>query len=208
MAPQRAGRHLAHGLMRSLTRLLPCSTLALAFVLLVAACGQSSVSNEAVINGAAATPPAATATAMAAAAGTPASPSIASGQKATSRGVEGCSTALAPADAAAFTPDVVVSQTAQETSAPQPVTLARGQRLEIRLSPADSWELSATGMSSILVAVNPQGWYDGGARACIWRFTAQGAGSAQLTFVGAAVCPFLRLCPSVEQTVTYAVTVR
>jgi hypothetical protein len=103
---------------------------------------------------------------------------------------------------------VIVSQSAQGTDAAQPIALAQGQRLEIRLAPSFTWELSVSDPGHILAGANPEGWYDAGLQACVWRFTAQGAGSAQLTFSGAAVCPYLKLCPSVEQTIAYGVTVR
>jgi hypothetical protein len=184
-------------------------------VVLLAACGQTSVSSQAPVNGPADTSSAPTATASRAPTSpSPASAQPASGQKAGGSAINGCAAAQAPAEAATFKANVIVSQSAQGTQgtqgtdAAQPIALAQGQRLEIRLAPSFTWELSVSDPGHILAGANPEGWYDASVQACIWRFTAQGAGSAQLTFAGAAVCPYLKLCPSVEQTITYGVTVR
>jgi hypothetical protein len=105
-------------------------------------------------------------------------------------------------------PNVVVSWSAQDAGARQPITLAPGQRLEIRLPSSDSWALSASDPGHILTAATPQGWYNRSAQACIWRFTAHGTGNVQLAFVGVAVCPYLEVCPSIELPVTYSITLR
>jgi hypothetical protein len=195
MRPQHARRSLVLVLALALT---------VALLLLLAGCGQAGAANPEGGSGLALSSPATRATATTGAA---AAQPTASAQK-FGGGETGCLAVRAPADAAAFMPDVIVSQPSQTTGAPQPVTLARGQHLEIRLQPTSSWQLTVVDPNAILAAVSPQGWYDSDARACIWRFTARGAGSARLSFVGAAVCPPLKLCPSVEQTVLYAVTVR
>jgi len=178
-------------------------TVALALVLLVAGCGQAGAANGVTGGTLAQSSPASRATATKGAAPRPTTSRQKFGGDET-----GCPATQAPADAAAFTPDVIVSQPSQATGAPQPVTLARGQRLEVRLLPTYSWQLSMADPTAILAEVNPPGWYDSAVRACIWRFTARGTGSARLTFAGAAVCPPLQPCPSVEQTVIYAVTAR
>jgi hypothetical protein len=197
MRPQHAERQVASAL---------ALTLALALALLVAGCGQAGAANGVTGGTRAQSSPASGATATATTKGA-APRATTSGQK--FGGDEtGCPSTQAPADAAAFTPDVIVSQPLQATGAPQPVTLARGQRLEVRLQPTYSWQLTMADPTAILAGASPQGWYDSAVRACIWRFTARGTGSARLTFVGAAVCPPLQPCPSVEQAVIYAVTVR
>jgi hypothetical protein len=209
MTTQRASGHWTRGGAAAPAGLALCLAALAVFVVLLAACGQTSVSSQASVNGPADTPSAPTTTASRApTTPSPASAQPASGQKAGGSANNGCADAQAPADAATFKADVIVSQSAQGAGAAQPITLAQGQRLEIRLAPSYSWELSASDPGHTLAGANPEGWYDAGAQACIWRFTAQGAGSAQLTFSGAAVCPYLKLCPSVEQTIAYGVTVR
>jgi hypothetical protein len=120
----------------------------------------------------------------------------------------GCPSAQPPADAASFKPDVIVSQDAQVAGKAQPIVLAQGQRLEIRLQSMFNWELMMSGASSALAVTGPQGWYDANLNVCVWRFTAVGSGEANLTFDGVIVCPPLKLCPSVEESAAYRVTVR
>ena len=90
----------------------------------------------------------------------------------------------------------------------QPITLAVGQRLEIRLQPMFSWELTISSASNALAILNRQGEYDANLNWCVWRFTAVGAGQAKLNFDGELVCPLLKLCPSIEQSAAYRVTVQ
>jgi hypothetical protein len=60
----------------------------------------------------------------------------------------------------------------------------------------------------ILVSAQSQGWYDTKSSACVWRFTAQRAGDAQLIFSGALPCPPLKTCPSSDRSATYRVTIQ
>jgi hypothetical protein len=120
---------------------------------------------------------------------------------------QGCPSGQSPIDAASFTPDVIVTQDARAAGTAQPVVLAPGQRLEIRLQPMFTWELKMSGAGNALAVTGPQGWYDASLKMCVWRFTAAGAGKATLAFDGDVVCPPLKLCPSMEQSVAYRVTV-
>lgn len=119
-----------------------------------------------------------------------------------------CPLLQAPADVGTFKPDVIVSQNSRDGGTIQPVSLTQGQRLEIRLQPGFAWRLTLSDPSHVLIAPGSGGWYDASARACIWRFTAASQGTAQLNYQGAMVCPPLKSCPSVEQSASYAVTIR
>jgi hypothetical protein len=126
-----------------------------------------------------------------------------------SAALNGCPVSQPSADAAAFVPDVTVSGAGGEAEGPgQPVTLARGQRLEIRLSPGVRWNLAVTDPSHVLALVNPEGWYSPQLKACVWRFTAVAAGSAQLAFDGSFVCLPHSQCVTTEIAQAYDVTVR
>lgn len=164
--------------------------LILALVLLLAGCGQATVSSQVAVN--TSTAPASTAT-----------PAKVNGATA-----NGCPASQAPPDAASFKPDVIVSQNPQAAGAAQPITLTQGQRLEIRLQPGYSWELTIADQNHILVSTSPGGWYNASVNSCIWHFTAGGSGDAQLSYRGALICPPLKACPSVEQSATYHVTIR
>jgi len=121
---------------------------------------------------------------------------------------DGCPSGRSPAGSASFTPNVIVSQSSQVAGTVQPITLAVGQRLEIRLQPMFSWELTTSSASNALAILNRQGEYDANLNWCVWRFTAVGAGQAKLNFDGELVCPLLKLCPSIEQSAAYRVTVQ
>jgi hypothetical protein len=188
MTVRNVRRWITRRQLRSLARL----TLLLITVLiaLLAGCGQASMSGPVATGGSTAAPPTATSATINSASST------------------GCPLAHPPADAASFKPDVMVSQNAQSAGTAQPIILAQGQRLEIRLQSMFNWELTMTGASNSLAITSPRGWYDASVHACVWRFTAVGAGEVTLTYNGVIVCPPLKLCPSVEQAAIYRVTVR
>jgi hypothetical protein len=140
--------------------------------------------------------------------GSPATSSTATSATINSIPSTGCPVAQSPAGAASFKPDVIVSQNSQVAGTVQPIILAQGQRLEIRLQPMFSWDLTISSNGNALAITSPEGWYDASVHACVWRFTAVGAGEVQLTYNGVIVCPPLKLCPSVEQSAIYRVTVR
>ncbi|HEU5368629.1 MAG TPA: hypothetical protein VFU69_09200 [Ktedonobacterales bacterium] len=165
--------------------------LTLALVVLLTACGQAAANSNTTVN----TSPAPV-------------PSPTPANKINNQTVADCPVSQAPANAGAFKPDVIVSQNAQNAGTAQPITLTQGQRLEIRLQPGYNWELTITDLNYVLTLVGPGGWYDADSHACIWRFTAASRGSAQLNYQGTLVCPPLELCPSVEQSAIYAVTIR
>ncbi len=188
MAIHNDERHITRYARRSDGRLLILLLLALVFLL--SACGQAPVQSNAAGNTTTPVP-------------SPTPPKKIGEQAATD-----CPVSQAPADAGAFKPDVIVSQNAQNAGTAQPITLTQGQRLEIRLQPGYNWELTVTDLNHILTLVAPGGWYDADAHACIWRFTAESTGNAQLNYQGTLICPPLELCPSVEQSAIYAVTIR
>jgi hypothetical protein len=121
---------------------------------------------------------------------------------------QGCASGQSSAGDASFKPDVVVTQDAQVAGTTQPITLSLGQRLEIRLQSMFNWEQMAPDASIVLASAGAQGWYDASRNACVWRFTAVSMGDVTLTFDGVIVCPPLKLCPSMEQSVAYRVTVQ
>lgn len=122
-----------------------------------------------------------------------------------STAVNGCPVKQAPADAAAFVPDVTVTE---EGGLGQQITLARGQRLEIRLGPEVQWTLTVTDPTRILASTTAEGWYSPQLNVCIWRFSALTAGSAQLTFAGRFICQPHTQCVTAVIAQEYDVTVR
>jgi hypothetical protein len=115
MRPQHAERQVALALTLALA-------LALALVLLAAGCGQAGAANGVTRGTLAQSSPASGATATATTKG--AAPRPTTSRQKFGDDEMGCPATQAPADAAAFTPDVIVSQPAHATGAPQPVACA------------------------------------------------------------------------------------
>jgi hypothetical protein len=107
-----------------------------------------------------------------------------------------------------FHPDVIITSS-DDLGTAQSVSLTLGQRLEIRLDPTIQWSLTSADPGHILQSSAPEGWYDTSSNACVWRFVAVSAGSAQLTFSGLVLCqPADVHCVAVAETATVEVAVR
>jgi hypothetical protein len=115
-----------------------------------------------------------------------------------------CPLAQAPEDATSFTPDIIVTGDGEPEHR---LSLRRSQRLEIRLDPQLQWTLRVDDPIHTLVGARSQGWHDPKSNTCVWRFTAQAAGDAQLVFTGTLPCPPLKFCPDFDRSATYRLTV-
>jgi hypothetical protein len=165
--------------------------LALGFSLLLAGCGQITRLGSA-------SPPAMQSATQSATQ----SPSAGNGATA-----NGCPTKQLPAPGGVFHPDVIVTSS-EDLGAMQPIALTQGQRLEIRLDPTIQWSLTNADPAHVLQSSAPEGWYDATSNACVWRFVAVSAGSAQLTFGGLVLCrPANVHCVAATERATFAVTV-
>lgn len=116
----------------------------------------------------------------------------------------GCSTAQPPADSQKQA-DVVVTQTGIEGA--QPVTLNKGQTLEVRLLATIRWHMHMQN-SSALNTKEATGWYNATLKDCLWRFTAVGTGTATLSFTGTVICDPKGQCPVAALVQQYDITVR
>lgn len=115
--------------------------------------------------------------------------------------LNGCPVKQEPANAAIPTGAVVVQQS---TAMEQQVTARQGQALVVHLKPELRWTLNVQDPSHALLASTPNGWYDAGLNACVWRFSVVSQGTATLTFSGTVICQPGTVCPHVvlEQDVT------
>jgi hypothetical protein len=116
-----------------------------------------------------------------------------------------CQGAQGPEDAKSFTPDISVTEDGDVTHM---LTLHQGQRLEIRLDAQVQWRLSVVDPNHTLVSAGSQGWHDTTSNTCIWRFTAQATGDAQLVFSGTLPCPPLKVCPSSDRSAIYRLSIQ
>lgn len=102
-------------------------------------------------------------------------------------------------------PDVKATQ--DTTTQPQPISLTKGQVLEIRLPATIRWSLNPTDVSSILNAESAQSLYEASDSSCMWQFTAKASGAIELDFSGGLVCSPGEACPAVARLTSFAVTV-
>lgn len=161
--------------------------LALGFGLLLAGCGQVTHAGS---------------TSLTATQSAIQSPSAGNGATA-----NGCPSKQLPADGGIFRPDVTITSS-QDLGATQSFALTQGQRLEIHLDPTTQWNLTTTDPAHVLDSMTPAGWYDASLNACVWRFTAVGAGTDHLAFRGPVLCPPNIRCTAVLEQVAFDVTVR
>ena len=119
----------------------------------------------------------------------------------------GCPSKQLPVDGGIFRPDVTITSS-QDLGAAQSFALTQGQRLEIHLESTVQWSLTTTDPAHVLDSMTPAGWYDASLNACVWRFTAIGAGTDHLAFRGPVLCPPNIRCTAVLEQVAFDVTVR
>jgi hypothetical protein len=116
----------------------------------------------------------------------------------------GCPAKQIPVDTSSQA-DIVVTD--QGAALHQPISLHVGQTLEVRLRASVIWQLVKTDAGHALQAAEPQGWYDGSAETCVWRFAASATGTVTLNFSGGLLCAPNSACPAIAAVQDYAVTV-
>jgi hypothetical protein len=116
-----------------------------------------------------------------------------------------CPVAQAPPDADTFRPDITLNE---DGGAIHTAALHAGQRLEIRLDSQVQWALRIDDPNHSLTSAQSQGWHEVTSNSCVWRFTAQAAGNAQLIFTGTLPCPPLKTCPSADRSATYRLSIQ
>ena len=86
------------------------------------------------------------------------------------------------------------------------VTAHQGDVIEIQLPFGQLWN-GPTTSQGVLQLQTPYGYVSQTANSCIWRFTAQGAGTAQLNFYGRAICKKGQMCPQYVISVPFSIHV-
>ena len=123
-----------------------------------------------------------------------------------SAALNGCPTQQPPAGIGTQPADVIVTQGSGVNT--PPVTVKNGQTLEIRLPATFRWALHIQDADKILGTTDATGWYDATLKACRWRFTALGTGTATLQYTGTMVCAPAQPCPALAIAQDYTVTVQ
>jgi hypothetical protein len=115
----------------------------------------------------------------------------------------GCPAKQPPANADTQQVDVVAPQ-----ASAQPVTLRRGQVVEIQLSPTHRWSTPVGDSAHLLTALAGNGWFSQRVGRCVWRYTATTAGTTTLTFTGAALCAPGGPCAALAVAAEYKLTIQ
>ena len=87
------------------------------------------------------------------------------------------------------------------------VNAHQGDVIEVQLPFGQLWN-GPTTSQGVLQLQTPAGYASQTANSCIWRFTAQGAGTAQLSFYGKPMCQKGQMCPQYVMSVPFTVTVK
>ncbi len=86
------------------------------------------------------------------------------------------------------------------------VVAHHGDVIEIQLPFGQVWN-GPTTSQGVLQLQTPYGYASQTTNSCIWRFTAQGAGSTQLNFYGKAICKKGQMCPQYVVSVPFSIHV-
>jgi len=79
--------------------------------------------------------------------------------------------------------------------------------IEVDLPFGQMWQGPAT-VPSNLTLQQPAGYAQSASKVCVWQFTAQNAGTAQLIFAGRAICKKGQACPQYVMQVPFTIDVK
>ena len=173
-------------------RLLPLTgVLALILVFILAACGTNTTATGSPSgNGATTQTPAPTATP-----GQSSTPGQAS--------ANGCPSSVVVTTHPAPAGVVLTSKNTGST-----VSATRGEAIEVDLPLGHAWSGPVNFSQNLLAMQTPAGYESSAARACVWRFTATGTGTASLSFVGRPICKKGEACPMYIQAINFTVNIK
>ena len=83
----------------------------------------------------------------------------------------------------------------------------QGDVIEVQLPFGQLWN-GPTTSQGVLQLQTPYGFASQTANSCIWRFTAQGAGTTQLNFFGRAICKKGQMCPQYVVSMPFTIHVK
>jgi hypothetical protein len=100
-------------------------------------------------------------------------------------------------------PNVIVKLTDSNTV----INAHTGDVIEVHLPFGHLWSGPAT-MPGNLQLQTPSGYALKSAKVCVWRFTAQSAGTAHLSFAGKPMCKANELCPQYVLAASFTIAVK
>jgi hypothetical protein len=87
------------------------------------------------------------------------------------------------------------------------VTAHQGDVIEVQLPFGQFWNGPTTSQGALQLQT-PYGYPSQTVNSCIWRFTAQGTGTAHLIFYGRAMCKKGQMCPQYVVNVPFSIDVK
>ena len=99
--------------------------------------------------------------------------------------------------------NVVLTQSNHNTT----ITAHKGDVIEVDLPFGQSWS-GPTASQGELQLQTPAGFALTTSHMCVWRFTAQGAGTTVLTFYGKAICKQGEMCPQYIKSLPYTIVIK
>jgi hypothetical protein len=99
--------------------------------------------------------------------------------------------------------NVVLTQSNHNTT----ITAHVGDVIEVDLPFGQSWSGPTTSQGELQLQT-PAGFALTTSHKCVWRFTAQGAGTTVLNFYGKAICKQGELCPQYIMNLLYTIVVK
>lgn len=165
--------------------LLPAVSLVIALTFILAACGTITVPGS-----------------SSGSTGNSPSPTATTG----STGITGSTTAGCPSNAV-VTSKPTANVTVNLKDMNSTVTAHVADIIEVDLPFGQMWS-GPTSSQSILTQQQPAGFAWSAAKVCVWRFTAQNTGTAQLAFSGRPICKKGEACPQYIMQVPFTVVVK
>lgn len=101
-------------------------------------------------------------------------------------------------------PPAIIITSAQSTDKAE---VRVGQSIELALTFGHRWSLGPNAGQPALTLNTPAGYGDASMGSCIWRFTAEHAGTASVSFLAAPICQPHMQCPQMVALHTITITV-
>ncbi|HLI70078.1 MAG TPA: hypothetical protein VKV19_10010 [Ktedonobacteraceae bacterium] len=105
------------------------------------------------------------------------------------------------------TPPPAANVILTSTSASKTASAQKGDTIEIDLPYGASWA-GPMKSSDLLALQNPAGYDSPTAKACVWRFVANGTGTAQVSFTARALCRKGQACPMYVRVVSFTIDIK
>jgi hypothetical protein len=112
-----------------------------------------------------------------------------------------------PSDAVVNTPLPAQAVLVKSTQNGQTIRVRQGTLVVFELPFGQRWETPA-GSQGVLELQQPAGYASQEARACIWRYVAQGSGQSEVVFTARALCQPHQLCPQYILRLSFTIAVQ